>query len=211
MTRVSGVIYDCDGVLFESQKANLAYYNQVLTVFGVLPVTEDQTERAHLCHTAASPQVFAELLGDEHVVAALSIARDIDFRQFFCHMLPEPGMARWLQDLSTRIPLAVATNRGTSMPEILDHFNLATYFSAVVTSRDVERPKPSPDMLLLAAARLAIEPEELLFVGDSILDRQAAQAAGIRFVAYRTSIGAEWRIDRHAQLGAVIEGFSSGI
>lgn len=211
MRQVAGIIYDCDGVLFESQQANLAYYNHVLAVFDEPLVTEDQIEKAHLCHTAASPIVFAELLGEGRVTEALAVAQNVSFRQFLSHMHPEPGLTSSLQELSSRMPLAVATNRGTSMPEILEHFNLKSYFSTVVTSRDVDRPKPSPDMLFLAAERLAIRTEQLLFVGDSILDQQAADAAGIRFVAYRSSIEAEWCIDQHDQLNVLIEGINSGI
>jgi beta-phosphoglucomutase-like phosphatase (HAD superfamily) len=71
------------------------------------------------------------------------------------------------------------------MAEILLHFSLVEYFQVVVTSRDVQRPKPHPDMLLLAAERLALAPGEVLFVGDSELDREAAQGAGMPFIAYK--------------------------
>ncbi len=196
---VRGIIYDCDGVLFESRNANLAYYNAVLETLGAPPVTADDTELARICHTAASPEVFAALLGESLVETALSIAADLDYRYFIPAMIPEPGMVETLASLSRELPLAVATNRGNSMGEILDHFSLTGYFQVVVTSRDVARPKPAPDMLLLAARQLQLAPKELLFVGDSDLDRQAAQAAGIRFVGYRFE-GNEEGVQGHREL-----------
>jgi len=181
-----GIIFDCDGVLFESRDANLAYYNAVLSAFDVAPVTPEQRERAHLCHTAASPQVFAQLLGEEHLEAALNLAAQSDYRQFIPYMQPEPGMIEALSLLVEQVPLAIATNRGNSMSEILLHFGMNHLFAAIVTSRDVARPKPYPDMLHRAADLLGIPGENLLFIGDSELDAQAAAAAKIPFLAYRS-------------------------
>lgn len=205
MIDIAGIVFDCDGVLFESRAANLAYYNTILSAFGEAPVEADDVERAHLCHTAASPEVFRILLGEERAVAALEAARLLDYRQFIPAMQPEPGMNTALAGLATRFPLAVATNRGGSMLEILEHFGLAGYFRAVVTSRDVPRPKPYPDMLIEAARRLQLEPRQLLFVGDSELDHAAAAAAGTRFAAYRSNLPAEMQIDSHQQLLALLQ------
>jgi HAD superfamily hydrolase (TIGR01509 family) len=200
VSAITGIVFDCDGVLFESRAANLAYYNTVLAQFGEPPVTVDQPQRAHLCHTAASPEVFRVLLGEERLAAALAAAGELDFRRFIPEMTPEPGLTETLSQLAARFPLAVATNRGGSMREILTHFALANYFRAVVTSRDVARPKPYPDMLIEAARQLAMDPANLLFVGDSELDQAAAAAAGIRFVAYRRDLPAEVQVDSHQQL-----------
>lgn len=200
MRGLKGIIYDCDGVLFESRQANLAYYNRVQEYFGELPVRPEEEDRAHLCHTAASPKVFEVLLGPERVAAALEFAATVDYRQFIPYMQPEPGMVDALATLARRLPLAVATNRGNSMTEILRHFGLSDYFSTVVTSRDVPRPKPHPDMLLLAAERLRRQPRELLFIGDSELDCEAAAAAGITFASYKGELGAAIEVRHHADV-----------
>lgn len=200
MNGIRGIIYDCDGVLFESRQANLAYYNAVQRHFGEPPVEAHDHERAHLCHTAASPEVFSVLLGPGRVEEALRFAATLGYRQFIPFMTPEPGMVEALATLSAMLPLAVATNRGTSMPEILCHFGLSRYFRTVVTSRDVARPKPYPDMLELAARRLGLQESELLFVGDSELDCTAARRAGVRFVAYGRSMQGEMSIGGHGEL-----------
>ena len=200
MRGIAGIVFDCDGVLFESRAANLAYYNTILEAFGAPPVDPGDGKRAHLCHTAASPEVFRVLLGEARVDAALEAARLLDYRRFIPAMQPEPGMTAALAGLSARLPLAVATNRGSSMREILEHFDLSGYFRAVVTSHDVARPKPYPDMLIEAARQLALEPAQILFVGDSELDQAAAAAAGVCFAAYRNDLEAELKIDGHQQL-----------
>jgi HAD superfamily hydrolase (TIGR01509 family) len=200
MNGIVGIVFDCDGVLFESRAANLAYYNAILEAFGEEPVAPDDRDRAHLCHTAASPEVFRRLLGEERSFAAMEMARDLDYRRFIPEMRPEPEMATTVAALAQRFPLAVATNRGGSMHEILEHFGLAGYFRAVVTSRDVPRPKPYPDMLFEAARQLALAPAQLLFIGDSELDQVAAAAAGIRFAAYRSALAADLQLASHRQL-----------
>jgi HAD superfamily hydrolase (TIGR01509 family) len=200
MNGIRGIVFDCDGVLFESRKANLAFYNTVLTHFDEPLVKESDHANAHLCHTAASTQVLQHLLGEKRAPQALSIAAQLDYRQFIPYMEPEPGMREALATLTGFYPLAVATNRGQSMPGILDHFGLDSYFSTVVTSRDVNHPKPAPDMLYEAAKRLRLAPHELLFVGDSELDQAAANAAGMPFAAYRGNLQADLRLEHHEEL-----------
>ncbi|TYO99576.1 HAD superfamily hydrolase (TIGR01509 family)/HAD superfamily hydrolase (TIGR01549 family) [Geothermobacter ehrlichii] len=207
--QVRGLVYDCDGVLFESRRANLAYYNAILQAFGHEPVTEDQQELARLCHTADSATVLRRLLGPGLAERALEMASRLDYRQFIGFMSPEPGMVDTLRTLARRLPLAVATNRGGSMPAILCHFELESCFSAVVTSRDVQRPKPAPDMLLLAAERLDVAPHSLLFVGDSHLDRQAAEAAGMPFVAYGGEVTGDWTVNSHRELRELVDRVSA--
>jgi len=206
MAEFKGVIFDCDGVMFESRRANLAYYNDILTYFGADPVNENDREKADLCHAAASPEVLLHLLGEERRDAALEFAATIDYRKFIPCMDPEPGLHDALARLSESLPLAVATNRGSSMPAVLAHFELNRYFSTVVTSRDVERPKPHPDMLLLAISRLGLDNADVLFVGDSIYDKKAAEQAGIAFAAYKPSFEVPLSLESHAELTEYVLG-----
>ena len=200
MNGIRGIVFDCDGVLFESRRANLEYYNTVLAYFDEPPVAETDRANAHLCHTAASTQVLQHLLGEKRAPQALSIAAQLDYRQFIPFMEPEPGLREALATLTGLYPLAIATNRGRSMPGILEHFGLTSYFSTVVTSRDVNRPKPAPDMLFEAAKRMQLAPHELLFVGDSELDQAAANSAGMPFAAYRGNLQADLRLEHHTEL-----------
>ncbi len=200
MKGIRGIVFDCDGVLFESRQANLAYYNAILTHFDEPLVEDSDHARAHLCHTAASTHVFTQLLGEERASRALSLAAELDYRQFIQYMKPEPGMKEALSELAVAYPLAVATNRGYSMPAIIKHFGLNGLFQTIVTSRDVEHPKPAPDMLYEAARRLNYATHELLFVGDSELDQAAARTAGMSFAVYKGDLQADVRVEHHGEL-----------
>ncbi len=200
MKQIDAVIFDCDGVMFESKKANLAYYNRILGEFSYPHVSSDQTDLAHLCHTASSPVVLENLMREEDLSLALSFASTLDYREFIPHMNAEENLMEILDLISGRFPLAIATNRGKSVESILDHFNLRRYFSVVVTSHDVKQPKPAPDMLLLAAQKLKIKPENCLFIGDSELDKSAANDANTQFAGYGGGVSGQFSFTNHLDL-----------
>ena len=104
MGELKAVIFDCDGVMFESRRANLAYYNQILAQFSYPAVLPDQVERAHLCHTASSPVVLKTLLGEENLTAALTFASELDYREFIPFMEQEPQLIDILKCLEMRFP-----------------------------------------------------------------------------------------------------------
>lgn len=198
MNNIKAIVFDCDGVMFDSQLANLAFYNVVLSHFGAEPVSHEQPENVALCHTAASPQVFKGLLGHELGAAAMAYSSQVDYAAFIPQLKIEAGLVELLVELQQTFDLAVATNRGKSMSKILEYFSLAEFFPTVLTYLDVERPKPSPDMLLAVAQRLQLSPQQLVFIGDSELDRQAAREAGCCFVSYKWDGGI--RINHHSEL-----------
>ena len=200
MKPINAVIFDCDGVMFESRMANLAFYNKILAEYDYPPVTLDQKDRAHLCHTASTPVVLESLLASDVLPHARKYAASLDYRQFIPDMLPEPHLRAVLEALAGRFPVGIATNRGGSIKQILEHFSLTQFFSAVVTSHHVARPKPAPDMLLLVADKLRSAPGQCLFIGDSELDRMAAAEAGMNFIGYGDKSGGDKSIRSHLQL-----------
>ena len=104
---------------------------------------------------------------------------------------PFPTARRTLQTLSQRFPLALITLRYVVREQImdeLDHLGLAKFFRAVVTTLDVEKPKPFPDALLVAAKKLHVPIRECAIVGDSIIDIQAGKAAGAKTIAVLTGL-----------------------
>jgi len=197
-----GLVFDCDGVLFDSHPANLAYYNTVLGELGASLVAADDQARAQLCHTACSRDVFKELLGDAQVETALEIAGSLDYREFLPFLQPHEGMLDILPQLARHYPLALATNRTATVTVLLEHFGIRSYFKAVVTSSDVLMPKPHPDMLHLAAQRLGYLEKDLVFVGDALSDMQAAGAAGCDFVAFGSHLDVAPRVSCWSEFSA---------
>jgi phosphoglycolate phosphatase-like HAD superfamily hydrolase len=69
-----------------------------------------------------------------------------------------------------------------------------------MTASRVANPKPHPEPLLKILSYYRIAPGEAIFIGDSDLDRRAAAAAGVPFVAYKADMEALARIDRHEEI-----------
>ena len=178
----SAVIFDCDGVLFDSYAANVAYYNAIRARLG-LPPMDAAWERA--CHFLAASQVFAEMFGPdaERLGRARAVAREVDYDPFYALMVPAPGLHAVLKRLHPTHRLGMATNRGSTVAEVVRRFGLDRWIDAAVGLLDVARPKPHPDVIETCLARLGVPPGAAVYVGDAESDLAAARAAGVHFVA----------------------------
>jgi phosphoglycolate phosphatase len=77
--------------------------------------------------------------------------------------------------------LAVCSNKPADFTcALLEHLGLAPHLDAVLGPGDVPRPKPAPDMLHAALARLGVPAADALYVGDMMVDIECARAAGVR-------------------------------
>lgn len=207
MNGYTTIIYDCDGVMFDSFEANFAFYSRVLDAFGMPPLDRGNADTMHLLHTYSSKDVLASIFnGDPREEAALRFAGSIDYRELLPFMRLEDEFVDTLQVLHDRFNLAVCTNRTTSMEMILNDFGLARYFGFVMTAAKVDNPKPHPEPLLKILEHYSIGPREALFVGDSELDQRSAQAAGVPFVAYKSDLPCDARIERHSEILRLVEG-----
>ena len=95
-----------------------------------------------------------------------------------------PGVLEGLQKLQARgLPMAVVTNKPFAYIEpLLVQFGLAPFFAFSIGGDSLPVRKPDPGQLLEACRRLALTPADVLMVGDSLNDTQAARAAGMPVV-----------------------------
>jgi len=177
------VIFDCDGVMFDSRKANTKFYNQLLSAFGHPPLDEVQLEFVHMHTVDAAIEYLFE--GSPHLEAARTYRSQMDYTPFIRDMIPEPALKEVLETLRPEFGLAVATNRSNTIDQVLEVHGLASYFDIVVSSLDVEHPKPDPEALFKVLRFFKEGPENAFYVGDSPVDHQTARAAGVPFVSYR--------------------------
>lgn len=195
------LLLDCDGVLIRSEAANLAYYNHLFEAFGLARVEQDDRVRTNLLHTLSTPQVIDAFFPPERIPEARRAAETLDFSLFVPLLEAEPGWAEVLPRLRATFSVAVATNRGGSARAVLGAVGLLPHVDAVLTIRDVRRPKPHPDLLLAALERFGATSEAALYVGDSDLDRRAADAAAVAFLGFRTEEGpsasSAWEVEEY--------------
>ncbi|MFH1984296.1 MAG: HAD-IA family hydrolase [Pseudomonadota bacterium] len=196
------VIFDCDGVMFDTTEANQAYYNAVLSHFGKPLLTPSQFAYIHshtvddsIAHLFEAPEAAAN---------AHAYRKAMSYLPFITHMQPEPGLVPLLTRLRPACRTAIATNRTDTMARVLAQFGLTALFDMVVCAHDVPRPKPAPDPLMHILAAFGIEPGQALFIGDSAVDEGAAAAAGVPFAAYANpSLNAEYHVNRLSQIADI--------
>ncbi len=188
------VILDCDGVLFESFEANVAFYNAVLERLGQPELNEEG--RGH-AHRMATPQIMEWLFGEDpqRLSEAMTAAYATDYTPFLARLEPVSELFETLRWLREHYRTAMATNRGATIPDLLAHFELAPLFEMVVGIRDVPRPKPAPDMLVHCLEGLGVEAHAAVYVGDSPGDLAAAEAARMRFIGVGGSVEHHTRIE----------------
>jgi len=202
---LSLVILDCDGVLFDSLRSNVAYYNTVMDSMGLGRLSPPEEA---LCHVLSTPQLLEHLFPEdpERYRQAMRIASEIDYLPFLEYMDPEPGLYQVLGALSRRYRLALATNRGRSAEPLLERFDLAQTFEAVATIQRVARPKPAPDLLLYCLEKTGVSPDRAVYVGDMENDRIAAEAAGVPFILKGDGGSHPLRIEKLEELPGLLIG-----
>ena len=177
------VVFDCDGVMFDSRQANRNFYDHIRSRFGLPPMPEEDVAYVHM-HTA-DESIRYVLRDTPHVEAALAYRWEVDYTPFIRDMVMEPDLKEVLACLGCETALAVATNRSNTIDLVLERHGLEAFFDMVVSSLDVQHPKPHPEALIRILEALEVGKENPLYVGDSSVDAQTAAAAGVPFVAYR--------------------------
>lgn len=205
MNDIKVVAFDCDGVMFDSGQANMDYYNSILSQFGKPQMTHDQFVYAHM-HTA--DEALSYLFKDaKSLEAAQAFRKKMSYKPFFKSMKIEHDLISLLEKIRPKYKTAIATNRTDTMQGILSEFNLEGFFDLVVCALDVKNSKPHPESLLKIVEYFNVEPAQVLYVGDSVVDETASKAAGIPLVAYcNEKLVADYHISRLKELGDILFG-----
>lgn len=194
------VIFDCDGVMFDSKNANRMYYNHILEVFGHPPMTEEEVEYVHIHNVMDSVRHILRNY-PEDLPKAEKYREDLDYQPFLQHMNMEEDLIEFLEYLQPNYKMAISTNRTTTMKNILDIFGLAPYFGKVMTAFDVPRPKPHPDALIEILNHYNLTAGQAIYIGDSIIDRQHADSVGMDLIAFRNpALKAEYHVNRFMEI-----------
>jgi HAD superfamily hydrolase (TIGR01509 family) len=113
-----------------------------------------------------------------------NILEDFEFRSF-AEAKPHPGSLTLLKRLhEDQILSAIVTNSGRRpVDSILGTFGFLPYVHLIITRDEMGKMKPEPDGLLKAIYKLRVEKSDAVYVGDSVIDVQAAKKAGLASIA----------------------------
>ena len=172
-------VFDLDGTLVDSRQDLYLAVAHALSELG-LP-SRPLEEVVSFVGDGAVTLVSRSIAPREDLLeTAVALWREHYARHLLDHTRLYPGIAAVLG--SARIPLAVHTNKpGAMARKILDGLGVLSRFADVVGGDEAPR-KPDPAGLLGIAQRAGVRPDEAVLIGDSLVDRATAQAAGVHFV-----------------------------
>jgi len=187
------VIFDMDGVLFDSEPLHIRAWQA-----GMGPLGFSVEPQWYLRWVGIPDWELAKYLHNEHGLGAsdaelLALKREHYLRITAADLRPFAGVEEGLQQLVARgTPVAVATSsNGEFCRHTLTCTGLLGYFPVRVAAEDVTAHKPAPDPFLRAAALLGTPPNACTVIEDSPTGIRAARAAGCRVLAVTSSYPAE--------------------
>lgn len=185
MKQYSAICFDFDYTLGDSTDSIVAGFQSAFVRLGH-PAPDRETVRRTVGFLLEDS--YSMLTGDN------SADNRALFRKYFIEVarprqmeetILYPGaveLIRALHDRGIRLGI-VSTKLADTIRYILNRYGVLDCFDLVIGSADVTRHKPDPEGLLMALDRMNAQKERFLFCGDTVLDAEAAQRAGVDFAA----------------------------
>lgn len=180
---IKGVVFDMDGLMFDSERVVQYAWNAVGEQMGYGPLGDE-----NICHTIGFNVVrraayFREKCGEDFPFEEFQKR----YRQAYYDYVrerkvpPKEGLHELLKVLRQKgIPMAIATSSSPAHArKSVEDEGIEDYFTGMVTGDMVTEGKPSPEIYLKACALLGVQPEEALALEDSIHGIRSAHNAGM--------------------------------
>ncbi len=185
MRHYRAVCFDFDYTLGDSTDSIVAGFQYGFEKLGQ-PIPDRETVRGTIGYLLED--AYTLLTGDE------DLEHKAQFRSYFLEVAKPrrreettlfPGAVELLRGLHNRgVRLGiVSTKSGDTIEYIMERYGLRNILELVLGSYDVTCHKPHPEGILKALERMEVPPEEFLYCGDTVLDAEAAQRAGVDFAA----------------------------
>lgn len=189
MAKTWAVIFDLDGVLIDSAEFHRESWYLLAGEESFAMTDQLFKETFGLPNWVILPRALEREVGPEEI-ERLSWRKEALYREAAKGKLqPLPGVLSLLHGLKERCArLAI----GSSTPKeniafVLDELRLHGVFDAVVSSDDVTKGKPDPEVFLTAADRLGVLPDHCAVIEDAVAGVEAAKAGGMKCIAVTTT------------------------
>ncbi len=195
------IVFDCDGVMFDSKKANCMYYNYLLNHFGLAPMSASEENYVHMSNVTDSIQHIFRHQTSPTLREVHELRKSLGYAPFLPYMEIESDLVAFLDITSKKYHLAISTNRTDTMVPLLKSYKLESYFGKVVTAATAKRPKPAPDGLIEILDHYDCEPQEAIFIGDSVIDEEHANSCRVPLIAFKnTSLNAPYHVNKFMEI-----------
>ncbi len=188
MSSIRALIFDCDGTLADTMPLHWQAWRVIAERHGI-HFTEDRFYALGGVPSRDILKVLREeqnLSYDHHEV---SVEKEHAFLPFVPTVKGIEEVIAIAREHHGKLPMAVASGgKKRIVEQVLEHLQIRHWFAAVVTSEDVIRQKPEPDIFLEAARRLGVEPQFCRGYEDTDLGMNAIRAAGMEAVDVRAFV-----------------------
>ena len=184
-----GLIFDCDGTLVDSMPLHWRAWDTVCQRHGI----DFAEERFYAMGGVPSKKILGMLKTEQGLdFDPAQVSREKE--EAYLPLMREVRLIEPVAEIARahhgKIPLGVATGGRTQFIQpLLKSLGVMDWFDALVTSDDVENPKPAPDTFLKAAALMGVPAEDCRAYEDTDLGMEAIRAAGMEAVDVRTLEG----------------------
>jgi HAD superfamily hydrolase (TIGR01509 family) len=210
----AGLIFDMDGVLIDSEPLHKRAKELAFAEIGiVLPESVYDNYKGQPDATMLPEILTARGLPTEKI-QELSRRKKQIYEEFEHELQAINGAIEFVEWAASRYKIALATSATARNREAsLRLLGISDLFHAVVDASGHQRPKPDPEVFLIALEKLQLEPAECWVVEDSVNGLRAAKAAGCFSAAITTTFdqntlaaaGADVVVDSFSELQAVLE------
>lgn len=176
------VVFDMDGVIFDSERAVLAVWQELAAELGLGEI-EAVFRRCIGTNKARTREILCDAYPELDFAAFdAETRRRFQARHSHGRLPVKPGATEILRALRERgVSLALASSTDSAVVrQELDEAGLLEYFGTVVGGDQVTRSKPDPEIFLTASEKLDTPPERCFVIEDSFNGVRAANAAGMR-------------------------------
>ncbi len=177
------ILFDLDGTLIDSTEAIVESFRHSLSVHGDVEGISETKITSQIGHTLETMFAAVGIADDrigEHVATYKLYYREISRQK----TLLLPNAADAIQEAAAFARLGIVTTKtGLYSRELMEHFGLMDYFEVLIGREHVENPKPHPEPIYKALEGMRALKESAWMIGDTRLDIEASNRAGIGSVA----------------------------
>ena len=186
MFQPDALIFDCDGTLADTMPAHYEAWVATMSRYGI-DFAEDRFYSWGGWPTRLVAATLLKEAGLDADVEQIAVEKETLFRRVLPSIRPIDPVVSVAREHRGQRPMAIATGGVRHIIEsILQQIGVFDLFDTIVTSEDVTRHKPEPDVYLEAARRLSVHPERCLAYEDTEPGLEAARRAGMTCIDVRT-------------------------
>nr|WP_147663077.1 HAD family phosphatase [Candidatus Prometheoarchaeum syntrophicum]QEE16198.1 putative HAD-hydrolase [Candidatus Prometheoarchaeum syntrophicum] len=207
--RFEGLIFDCDGVLVDSEPFSCGTWNVILKDLYNIDIGTNYNAilGKNLRDAAEYYSKKYNLPFDDGTLSKLTqLKEDTYYRIAKGKLNPIPGVNRIIQD-AKKLNLKIAVASSGSINKI--HFNLSqarlnNEFQNILSADDVKHAKPSPDIFLKAMSLMKVEPSKCIIIEDSVSGIRAAKSSG----AFTIGLASTFPVENLYEADLIIENYN---